>query len=397
MAKHDITAQKGIGSMSDDATENNGVSSDPSTGQDAEGSGAVTPSGPVARRGEPRSFVRRYRVLLSLAVVLAIVAGSAGGYLYWLNHQIAAIASVEAGIEPDPAKNGGGEKNQPLNILLLGADNGGEAESVEADLKDGKWTPFAHRSDTMMIAHIPADRKSVQLVSIPRDTWVPIEHYPYAGGSAKINAAFAYGGPATAIDTVESLTGIAIDHLAIIDWAGFKDLTSALGGVRVYVKESFYDASQRITWEQGWQTLEGDRALQYVRTRYGLEEGDFDRIARQQNFMRATMGKLLSQTNNIFAMTKVVNTVSKYLTIDETWDSGEIRNLALSMIGISSADVQFLTAPLGKYDTSPDGQSIVRLAKKQSERLFTDLDNDSIQDYLDRYPDELLGKNRAIE
>ena len=110
-----------------------------------------------------------------------------------------------------------------------------------------------------MIAHIPADRKSVQLVSIPRDTWVPIKDYPYTGGYGKINAAFAYGGPKTAIDTVEKLTDIPIDHLAIIDWRGFKDLSTALGGVRVYIPETFYDDSQKITWEKGWHDLRGPR------------------------------------------------------------------------------------------------------------------------------------------
>ena len=100
-------------------------------------------------------------------------------------------------------------------------------------MEDGKWTPFEHRSDTMMIAHIPADRKSVQLVSIPRDTWVKIDGYPYSNGHGKINAAFAFGGPKLARGRRSSeLTGIHIDHLAIIDWAGFKDLTTALGGIK---------------------------------------------------------------------------------------------------------------------------------------------------------------------
>ena len=121
-----------------------------------------------------------------------------------------------------------------------------------------------------------------------------IDGYPYTNGYGKINAAFAYGGPSLARQTVEQLTGIHIDHLAIIDWAGFKDLTTALGGIRVYIPETFYDDSQRITWEKGWHDFEGQEALAYVRTRHGLENGDFDRIERQQNFLRATMGKLLS-------------------------------------------------------------------------------------------------------
>ena len=386
--------------MSDDETPIDSSAGEPGSSHDGVAplpgqSGGATAAAPTKRGG----FVRRHKLLLALGLVLVVIAASAGGYLYWLDTRLTAVSRIPVDIiEEDPKKDHGGEKDQPLNILLLGADNGNGTESVEADLKDGKWTPFIHRSDTMMIAHIPADRKSVQLVSIPRDTWVPIKDYPTTDSHAKINAAFAFGGPSVAVDTVEKLTGMSIDHLAIIDWDGFKDLTTNLGGVRVYIPEAFYDSSQRIPWDQGWQTLKGQLALAYVRTRYDLpdESGDFGRIARQQNFLRATMGQLLSSSHNIITMTKVLNGIVKYLTIDDSWDNDEIRNLALSLRSLHASDVDFLTAPLGSYDTV-DGQSIVRLAPKQSQRLFDDVDGDNIQDYLDRYPDAKLDDDRSID
>jgi LCP family protein required for cell wall assembly len=344
------------------------------------------------RRKKRKSFVRRHKILIALGALLAVVAASAGGYYYWLNHQLSSIERVDAGITALAGKEGGGEKSQALNILLLGADNGQDQETVAEDLKDGKWTPGLHRSDTLMIAHIPADRDSVQIVSIPRDTWVPIDGV----GDAKINAAFADGGPALAVDTVEQLTGIHIDHLAIIDWSGFKDLTTALGGVRVYIPETFYDDSQNIEWTQGWHDLKGQEALAYVRTRHGLANGDFDRINRQQNFMRATMGKLLSSTKNIITMTKVINTVTKFLTIDDGWDNDEIKNLALSLRNIHASDVQFLQAPFGSYGTSSDGQSYVSLAPRQSQRLFDDIKSDSLDDYLAKYPNALLDGDKQV-
>ncbi|MEP6665298.1 MAG: LCP family protein, partial [Nocardioidaceae bacterium] len=307
---------------------------------------------PAGRRKatKPGRFVRRHRILVAVGMVLVLLTGTGAGYLWWLNHQIGNIQRVDAGITEDPAKDGN-EGGKPLNILLLGADNGYNqgGQSVADDMADGQWTKFVHRSDTMIIVHIPADRKSVQLVSIPRDTWVHINGYPYGNEHAKINAAFSYGGPSLARETVEQVTGIKIDHLAIIDWNGFKDLTSALGGIKVYIPQTFYDDSQRITWERGWHTFEGQDALAYVRTRHGLENGDFDRIARQQNFLRATMGKLLSSgtTRNPFKLTKVVGVITKYLTVDNTWDNSEIRGLALAMRSIHTEDVQFLTAPFG--------------------------------------------------
>ena len=359
-------------------------------------------SSPVGgrRKARRRRFLRRNVGLLAVATLLLGLLGGAGGYLWWANHQIDKIPRFTADRPEDPAMDGK-EGGQPLNILLLGADNGDDGTkgmSVEEDLADGKWTPFAHRSDTLMVVHIPADRKSVQLVSIPRDTWVRIEGYPSDNEHAKINAAFAFGGPNVARATVEELTGLTIHHIAVIDWAGFKDLTTALDGVRVYIPKTFYDNSQRITWKKGWHTFEGKEALAYVRTRHGLANGDFDRIARQQNFLRATMGKLLSSgtRHSIRKLTNTLQVVTSNLIVDNNWDTGEIRGLALSLRNISNDDVAFLTAPLGKYDRAPDGQSIVRLAPRKSERLFRAIREDDVDRYLNSHPGSGLAGPKGV-
>ena len=102
--------------------------------------------------------MRKHWLLASFALVFALLAGTTGSYLWYLNHQIGNIDRVDAGIKEVPGEK---DNNKPLNILLLGADNGDDqTESVAEDMEDGKWTPFEHRSDTLMIAHIPADRKS---------------------------------------------------------------------------------------------------------------------------------------------------------------------------------------------------------------------------------------------
>jgi LCP family protein required for cell wall assembly len=383
----------GLPDASDPAPESTSSSSSPGRAADSTGGRRVAGRRKAQKQ---KNVVRKHWLLASFALVLALLAGTAGSYLWYLNHQIGNIDRVDAGIKEVPGQK---DNSKPLNILLLGADAGDtQTESVAEDMKDGKWTPFEHRSDTMMIAHIPADRKSVQLISIPRDTWVKIDGYPYSNGYGKINGAFAYGGPSLARQTVEQLTGIHIDHLAIIDWAGFKDLTTALGGIRVYIPETFYDDSQRITWEKGWHDFEGQEALAYVRTRHGLANGDFDRIKRQQNFLRATMSKLLSggTTRNPIKLGKVVGVITRYLTVDDTWSNGEIRDLALSMRNIHTDDVSFLTAPFGSYDTSADGQSIVRLAPAKSKALFAAVEDDDIQRYLEKYPKSALGNQTSI-
>lgn len=360
------------------------------------GSSASTASG---EPGSGKGIFRSHKAVTALAAIFILLAGATGGYLWWLNSLLGDVEQIDAGIRTPPEKEGSsGEKSHPLNILLLGADHGDVGQSVAEDLDDGKWTPFEHRSDTIILVHIPADRDSVQLLSIPRDTWTKIDGYPAPNHYAKINAAFSYGGPSLAVDTVQKLTGISVDHLAIIDWVGFKDLTTALGGVRVYIPETFYDESQRVTWEKGWQTLEGELALQYVRTRYGLSKGDFDRIARQQNFLRSTMGQLLSKgtTHNPVTLGRVIKVITSNLTVDDSWDNDEIRSLAWSLRDLGTGDVQFVTAPFGRYDTSADGQSIVRLAKKQSEALFEAVNNDDVSSYLARYPKAELGSKTTV-
>ena len=355
------------------------------------------PPGKKPRNRRPNIF-RRHLVLTSLGVIVVLLASLAGGFAWWANHQLASIPRVEAGIQVEPGKNHH-EGGKPLNILMLGLDNGNAAESVADDLADGHWTPGLHRSDTIMLLHVPADRQSAQLVSIPRDSWVKIDGYPSADGYAKINAAFSYAGPALAVKTVEQVTNLKIDHVAMIDWTGFRDLSTAVGGVRIYVPQTF--TSNAVVWQQGWQTLEGERALQYVRTRYDLpgnKESDFGRIARQQNFLRAMMAKLLSSStmHNPLTFTKVLGTVTDFLTVDSTWDTDEMRSLGWSLRNVRTPDVQFITAPFGSYGTSSDGQSYVNLAKGPTRQLFKALDGGDLKSYIAEHPQDQLASPTAV-
>jgi LCP family protein required for cell wall assembly len=377
----------------DGAIPSDGRSTD--TGDDATDQ---TGAGQPVRK---RNIFSRHKVLTALALVLLLIVGTAGGYVWWLNQQLGNIERADMGItEPEDGALPP-EKDRALNILLLGADHGGAQQSVAEDLEDGQWTKFLHRSDTIMLVHIPADRDSVQLVSIPRDTWTKVEGYPADNEMTKINAAFAYGGPSLARQTVEDLTGVRVDHMAIIDWQGFRDLTTALGGVRVYVPVEFYDSTQKVTWEQGWQELEGEPALQYVRTRHdipGDKMGDYGRIARQQNFLRATMSGLLSgdTTRNPIKLGNVIKVITSYLTVDDTWSNGEIRDLALSLRDLDSRDVDFITMPTVCCPYSADGQSTVRVKKEQAATLFEAVAEDDIAAYLEQYPEDRLAGEKAV-
>ena len=180
--------------------------------------------------------------------------------------------------------------------------------------------------------------------------------------------------------------------MAVIDFEGFRDLTTAVGGVDVYVPEAFYDSKQKIEWEQGTNHLEGVKALQYVRTRHGLANGDFDRVDRQQNFLRALMGKVLEDgtIGNPVKFTDTLEAITRNLTVDESWKSGDIRGLALSLRDLDSKKVRFMTLPLDHYETVPGAGSVNIIAAERSRELWNAVENDKVGPYLKANPaDEL--------
>ena len=350
------------------------------------------------RRAGGIPFHRRHRKLLialfAFVVVVPIVGGAS--YAYMLNsklNSVEKVPTVKDTDRPDP------DKGRALNVLLLGSDKAKKIKgqpvgtTISEDAKADEWPAGKYRSDTMMIVHISADRKHVFLTSIPRDTFTTI--YDAEGQprhQEKINAAFSEFGPLGAISTVEHLTNLRMEHLAIIDWAGFRALSTAVGGVEVTIPRAFYDPKQHIQWEAGTQVLEGKQALAYVRTRYGLLRGDFDRIARQQNFLRSLMKKILDKgtmTNPV----KLINTVSaltENLTVDAEWSAGDMRGLALSLRGTQADDVTFLTAPVAGTETIPVYGSIVRLDEAKALTLWAALKEDSMTAYLAAHPDDIL-------
>jgi LCP family protein required for cell wall assembly len=332
-----------------------------------------------------RSWIRRHWVLAAVVATVVVVAGSIGGYVYYLNSFLENVPTVGLTLDEEdrPPVNTG----EDLNILLAGADNG-PGPSIAEEIEEGTWSPGQHRSDTIMVLHVPAHRQKAFLISIPRDSYVDIyDENGELAGKDKINAAFSNYGPSGYIATVEALTGLRMDHLAIMDWNGFKDLSTAVGGVEVCIPETFYDESQDITWEEGCQTIQGNQALAYVRTRYGLENGDFDRIKRQQNFMRSLMGQILENESRggVNGITDALKAVTENLTVDESWDTEEIRDLARSMRGLDTEDVTFLTAPMERYDTTESGQSIVVLDEAQMRVLWRTVENDKVKKYLDKF------------
>lgn len=242
--------------------------------------------------------------------------------------------------------------NSSQNILLMGSDTRG---AIAHSIDDVTGT----RSDTMMVVHVSANRDSVQVMSIMRDSWVDIPGH----GWAKMNAALAYGGVPLAVQTIEGLIGSRIDRVAIIDFEGFKGITDALGGVEIDNPIAFdsYHMRGRV-FAQGTQTLTGAEALAFVRERYAFTDGDYQRVRNQQIFIKGMFEKILSAETltNPGILRNLVASSAPYLTLDAGFTAAYAAGLGLELRDIRMDDVDFFTMPTA--GTGMEGsQSVVHV------------------------------------
>lgn len=336
-------------------------------------------------------FIRRYRGwFIAFAALVAVLVASGAGFALLLNNSLGNIRHVPVTL--DEAKRPPPTTSEALNILMLGADAGSarraDDKSILDDASSGKWPVGKYRSDATMVVHISADRQSVYVVSIPRDSYVKVlDATGQQRSTTKVNAALSLYGPSGAIATVEELTRLRIDHLAMVDWDGFEDITDSLGGVSVTMPG------------QGTKNLKGKAALTYVRDRYSVPGGDFDRVKRQQNFLRAVLIKLVDRgtLTNPFKLRSTVESVTSNLAVDENWTSGQIRSLALSMRDLRPADVTFMTMPTKGTANDPVAGSIVVVDRPASRKLFDAMREGRVEQFVADHRGLVLGAPEAVK
>jgi LCP family protein required for cell wall assembly len=357
------------------------VSDEAAPGEPPEGGPAEAES----RIPEPveRRRTRRRRVLKAVAISTGVVVLAAAG-LAW-----AAYRKLDNNIQTDHATArilGTHESERPkkaavaekaVNILLIGSDDRSGANSKYGH--DGG----SQRSDTTILLHLAADRKSATAVSIPRDLMadIPACDKPNGGRTtaqhAQFNWAFSFGGAACTIRTVENMTGIRIDHHLIVDFTGFKNMVNAVGGVDVCLPTAVDDRDAKLHLPAGRQKLKGEDALAYVRARHGFGDGsDTQRIGRQQDFLASLVSKMKSSgvLLNPTKLYPLLNAATSSLTADSGLDSlNELYGLAHSLQEIPTQNVVFLTAPREPYVNDPNRDQLVQ---PDADRLFTALRND---------------------
>ncbi|WP_168356939.1 LCP family protein [Streptomyces rhizosphaericola] len=250
------------------------------------------------------------------------------------------------------------------NILLIGSDSRAGDNS-----RYGRDDGGSQRSDTTILLHLAADRKSATAVSLPRDLMVEIPACRTGDDKetrerfGQFNSAFELGGSACTIRTVERLTGIRIDHHMVVDFNGFKDMVDAVDGVEICLKEPINDKDAHLELPAGRQTLNGEEALGYVRARKTLGDGsDTERMERQQRFLGALVNKM--QSNGVLLnptrLYPVLDAATKSLTTDPGLDSlRDLYDLVRSMRDVPTDQVQFLTVPRQPYRNNPNRDELV--------------------------------------
>lgn len=341
----------------------------PGAGVSASGAGLV--------RRRRRRWVRGVGVGVGVVVLGAFGAG-------W-----AVYAKLDGNITPDDAaaaELARYEKERPTalvkgaqNILLIGSDS----RSGDGNAKYGRDSG-TERSDTTILLHLAADRRSATAVSLPRDLMVDVPGCLRPDGTrtepmfAMFNYAFQVGGSGCTIRTVEKLTDVRIDHHMVVDFHGFKDMVDAVDGVEVCLTAPIRDKAAKLRLPAGKVTLDGEQALGYVRARKSLGNGsDTDRMDRQQRFLGALVNKVQSDDVlfNPAKLYPVLDAATSSLTTDP--DLASLRGLYELVRGvrdIPTEHVQFLTVPRESYIYNANRDQLV---EPEAEKLFARIRTDA--------------------
>lgn len=230
----------------------------------------------------------------------------------------------------------------------------------------------------LVVVSIDVDQGGVTMVNLPRDTMVDIppcdpgeEGEGWAGGVDQINHAMTYGGMDCQGNTVETVTGIHLDHLVLVDFAGFEQIVDSVGGIEMCVPEAIDDPKAHLTLDAGTQRLNGEQALGLARSRDSTETGsDLGRIENQQRMMGAilrevTSGDILTSPGNLAGF---LDSVTDSLVTDDQFNNAKMAELAAAMREVDLGRMNMVTAPVMDYQPNPDK---VELMEPDASELFS--------------------------
>lgn len=353
------------------------------------GSGSTGRGRPRRNGARPRNRRGKRRILRWVSSVLALlILGTAGaGYLYY-RHLDGKLKKEDLtlGDKPmaDHKANSAGQT--PLNILLIGSD--ARDTKANQDLGGAKETfGGAPLADVQMLLHVSADRSNMSVVSMPRDTMLKMPKctdpdtkkvYPASTGNIQTNASLGRGGPGCTVATWYELTGITIDHFMMIDFAGVVSMADAIGGVPVCVEENVHSRNAEgkgsgLKLEKGENVIQGEQALQWLRTRYGFEDGsDLARTHAQHMYMNSMVRELrkgakLTDPGKLMGLAEAATDA---LTVDKGIDGvSKLYGLAEDLKKVPTKRITMATMP-NVYGTGTEAGRVFPKAG-DADQLFT--------------------------
>jgi LCP family protein required for cell wall assembly len=358
--------------------------------RDARPQGTGTAGSVAARHGEdaegtPRHMKERKGLPLWLKIVtglvsVALVAGVAFAAFWFIRLQSNITkAPLSAGESRDSGEALANDKSDRLQILILGSDTRDGKNSGYGTSEDS--TGYGH-SDVMMLLDISADNKRVSVMSFPRDLLVDVpqctdhtnnQTFPARSG-VMINEAMAEAGIGCAVDTVNKLTGLEIDHFMMADFNAVKELSHAIGGVNVCVSDPVFDPDSRLRLPKGDSLVEGEQALAFLRTRHAFGDGgDLGRIKGQQAFLSSLTRKLKDEgtLGNPQRLLQIADVVTQNLTVDEGLASvPSLLTIGGRLKDIDVSKVAFVSVPTQEAAVN---RNRLELVEPQASQLFAAL------------------------
>jgi LCP family protein required for cell wall assembly len=297
---------------------------------------------------------------LALGLILIVIASVSGFYLY---------ARVINGLFTRTNVNLQAASGDALNILLVGSDSRAGLTSPADIARYGSDTSVSgQRADSIMLMQIIPKQQRGVLVSFPRDLWVTIHDGQHLF-HAKINSAYSYG-PQAMIDTVSAFTGVPINHFMEINFAGFRRMVDAIGGIDICMNERIYDSQLLFGLPKGTSHLDGIAALNFVRMRHATAGGDFDRIKRQQQFLRAVMTKIgrPSVLGNPVRVNGLARAFAQNVKVDQYFQLDDMVRFALSVrrVGLNQLETYSVPGDVGNIG----GASVVIADQARAAPLF---------------------------
>lgn len=343
----------------------------------------------VGRTPQQRRMMRAAKVgAIAAAAVVFVSTGVGWGAMMWADGQMRDIDVLGGNSEAvQQAEKQLGDEN----FLLVGSDT--RAGAKAGDNVGTTATEKGARSDVIMLAHIPKDRKRMVIVSLPRDVRVNrpscrswnSDNGQYGGPLAPAkdvmaNSVYAEGGPECVANMMTELSGLKINHFVSIDFVGFREMATAVGGVEICTPKAIKDGELGVVIDKpGKHVLKGDQALQYVRARYviGDDASDYARITRQQQFLSSMLRTALSK-EVLLSPTRLNDFIKAFAksTVGDNVGVAQLLELAQSLQGLEAGRVSFVTMPYRTDDNKlrdDPSDNIERLDNDGVKALFTSI------------------------